>query len=82
MTTMPLHTTTVLDGAAIAAEQRALLAELTLERFGELRCSGSMAPYSKEAAVVRHLRKAATAAREHAEAERDRCARTIARGAV
>jgi hypothetical protein len=74
MTVLPMHTEVQLDDDAIAAERRALLAELAAERYGTLQMHRTRAPFPKEVEAARHLRRAAALAREIAEQERCRCA--------
>jgi len=82
MTVLPMHTEVLLDDDAIAAERRALLAELAAERYGTLQIHRTRPPFPKEVEVVRHLRRAAALAREVAEQERCRCASRSCRPAM
>jgi hypothetical protein len=70
-----LHTDVVLDEHAVAAERRALVAELAAERFGAIHLHRDGRPDAKEVEAAQALERAAQLAREVAESERRRCAR-------
>lgn len=74
MTAVALHTDVLLDGDAVDAERRALVAELAAERFGSIHLRRDGRPYAQEVEAARHLERAAELARQVAEYERRRCA--------
>ncbi|GAA5038579.1 hypothetical protein [Actinopolymorpha pittospori] len=75
MGVVALYADVVLDEDAVAAERRALIAELAAERFGAIHLHRDGRPYAKEVEAARALERAAELAREVAEYERRRCAR-------
>ena len=73
MTVVALHTDVLLDGDAVDAERRALVAELAAERFGAIHLHRDGRPYAQEVEAARHLERAAELARQVAAYERRRC---------